>query len=85
MCLASASALTHDRHDSAEMLAGSQFRDDSTIGLVGGDLRGDDVGDELLARAHDGGGGFVAGTLDAEDVGVGHVRRFNYNSSWPAR
>jgi hypothetical protein len=27
----------------------------------------------LLARAHDGGGGFVAGTLDAEDVSVGHV------------
>jgi len=40
---------------------------------VSGDLGGDDIGDELLTRAHDRGSGFVTGTLDAEDVGVGHV------------
>src|SRR4051812_45012804 len=39
---------------------------------MSGDLRGDDVGNELLARADHGGRGFVAGTLEAEDVGVGH-------------
>src|SRR5437879_2085326 len=71
--------LAYDRHDGAEMLAGSQFRNDSAVGLVSGDLGGDHVGDELLARAYDSGSGFVAGTLNAEDVGVGHVRSFKYS------
>ena len=70
-------------HDSAQVLAGGEFWDHTAIGLVGGDLGGDHVGDELLARAYDGGGGFVAGSLDAEDVGVGHVRSVKYNSSRP--
>ena len=43
------------------MLARSQFGHDTAVGLVGGDLRIDDIGDQLFARAHDGGGGLVAG------------------------
>ena len=71
-------SLTHDGHDGAQMLARSQFRHDAAVGLVSRDLRGHDVGDELLARAHHGGCGLVAGTLDAEDVGVRHMRRFQF-------
>jgi hypothetical protein len=37
-----------------------------------GDLRGDDVRDELLAGADHGGGSFIAGAFDAENVGGGH-------------
>ena len=36
------------------------------------DLGGHDVGDRLFSRSHHGGGGFIAGAFDAEDVGVGH-------------
>ena len=64
--------LPHDRNDGAQVLAGSQFGDDSAVRLVRGDLRGDDVGENLLARAHHGGTRFVAGAFDAEDDGVRH-------------
>ena len=64
--------LAHDRHDGAQMLPRRQFRYDAAIGLVSRDLRRDDVRDQLLARAHHSRCGFVAGTFDAEDVGVGH-------------
>ena len=65
--------LPDDRHDGAEVLAGCELRDDASVRLVGGDLGSDYVGDELLARAYDGCGGFIAGAFDAENVGVGHV------------
>ena len=65
--------LAHDGHDGAQMLPRGQFRHDTAVGLVGGDLRGDNIRDQLLARAHHGRRGLVAGTFDAEDVGVGHV------------
>jgi len=64
--------LAHDGHDGAKMLARGQFRHDSAIGLVGRELRSDDIGDHLLARAHHGRSGLIAGTLDAEDEGGGH-------------
>ena len=64
--------LADDRHNGPQMLARSQFRHYSAIGRVGNDLREHDVRDNLLARSHDCGCGFVAGTLDAEDVDIGH-------------
>jgi len=66
--------LADDGYDGAQVLARSEFRNNSAIGLVGGDLREDDVGDDLFARTHHRGGGLVAGALDAEDVGVWHNR-----------
>jgi len=39
---------------------------------VSGNLREDDVGEDLLAGAHHSGGSFIAGAFDAEDVGVWH-------------
>ena len=65
--------LAHDRDDRAQMLARRQFRNDAAVRLVSRDLRDDDIRDQLLARTHHGGGSFVAGAFDAEDVGVGHV------------
>ena len=50
------------------MLAGSQFRHHPTIGLMGGNLREYDVGDDFLAGAHHGRRGLIAGALDPEDV-----------------
>ena len=64
--------LADDGDDGAEMLARGQFRYDAAVGFVSGELRGDYVRDELLAGAHHGGCGFIAGTFDAEDVGRGH-------------
>ena len=66
-------SLAHYGHDGAQMLSRSEFRHNAAIRLVGRDLRGDDIRDQLLAGPHYGSRGFVAGTLDAEDVGVGHV------------
>lgn len=66
-------SLANHRYDRAEMLTGCQFRDNAAIGLMGGDLRRDNIGNQLLTRADYGRRGFVAGTLDPEDVGVGHV------------
>ena len=59
--------------DRAEMLAGCEFRDNSAIRLMRGDLRCDDIGNQLLTRADHGCCGLIAGTLDPEDVGGGHV------------
>ncbi len=70
--------LAHHRHDGAQMLARSQFRDDSAVRLVSRDLRGHDIRDQLLARAHHGRCGLVAGTFDAEDVGVRHLCLFQF-------
>ena len=64
--------LADHRHDRAQMLAGRQFGHDSAVWLVGGDLREHNVGNNLLTRAHHGGGSLVAGAFDAEDVGVRH-------------
>jgi len=65
--------LTNYRHDRAEMFSRSQFRDDSAIGLMRGDLGSNNIRYELFARTYDGGGGFIAGAFDAENVGVRHV------------
>src|SRR5258708_2920053 len=54
------------------MLPRGEFRHHAAKGLMGRELRSDDIRDELLARAHHGRGGLVAGTFDTEDVGVGH-------------
>jgi len=64
--------LANDGNDGAEMLARSEFGNDTSVGLMSGDLRGDDVGKNLLARAHHGGSGFITGAFDTEDNGVGH-------------
>ena len=48
------------------------------VGLVGRDLRGYDARDDLVPGAHHRRRGLVAGTLDAEDVGVGHVAGFQF-------
>ena len=64
--------LAHDRHDGAQVLAGSKFRYHSAVGPMGDELGINDIGDQLLPRAHHRSGGFVAGALDAENVSVGH-------------
>ena len=56
------------------MLAAGEFRDDSAIAGVGGDLRGNDRGERAGAALHDGGCGLVAGGLYCQDEAVaGHV------------
>ena len=57
----------HDGDDGAEMLAAGQLGDDSAIAGVGGDLGGDDRGEDASAALDDGSGGLVAGGFDAED------------------
>ena len=56
-----------DRDDVAEVLAAGELGDDAAVVGVEGDLAGDDVREEIAAGADDGGGGLVAGGLDAED------------------
>ncbi len=56
-----------DEDDVAEMLAGGEFGDNSAVVGVELHLGGDDVGEGVGAAADDGGGGLVAGGLDAED------------------
>src|SRR5258708_31546524 len=58
-----------------------QFRHDTAKGLMGRELRSDDIRDHLLARAHHGCGSLVAGTLDAEDVGVRHVFSLSFSAA----
>ena len=65
--------LANDRNDRPQVLAGGEFGHDPTIGVVSGNLGSDHIGNQLLARAHYGRRSFVAGTLDTEDVGVGHL------------
>ena len=55
-----------DGDDGAEVLAGGEFGDDAAVRGVDGDLRGDDVGELAAAALDDGGGGLVAGALDAK-------------------
>jgi len=67
-----------DGDDVAEVLTGGEFGDDAAVVGMEGDLAGDDVGEGLGALADDGGGGLVAGGLDAEDEagrcgGIGHL------------
>ena len=64
----------HDGDDGAEMLAAGQLGDDSAIAGVGGDLGGDDRGEDASAALDHGRGGLVAGGFDTEDeAGAGHV------------
>ena len=51
----------------AEVLARGEFGDYASVGGVQGHLGGDYVGEDGRAGLHDGGGGFVAAGLDAED------------------
>ncbi len=62
----------HHGNDGPQMLARSQFRHYSAVGLVCGELRVHDVRDQLLTRAHDGRRGFVARALNAQDENVTH-------------
>jgi len=59
--------LAHDGDDVAQVLARGELRHDAAEDGVHLHLRGDDVGEDLRARAHDGCGGLVAGAFDAED------------------
>src|SRR6266853_4089715 len=68
--------LAHYRNDSAQMLAGSQFRDHSSIGLMSGDLRGHYVRQNLLPRTHHRRARFITGGFDTEDMDVGHNWRW---------
>src|SRR5581483_9973678 len=65
-------SFAHNGNDGLKVFARSELGNDSAIRLVRGDLREDDVGDDLLAGADDGGGGFVAGAFNAENIGVRH-------------
>ena len=62
-----------DRDDGAEMLAGGQFGDDSTVAGVGGDLGGDDGAKGAGAALDDGGGGLVAGGFNCKDEAASHL------------
>jgi hypothetical protein len=53
------------------VVAGGEFRDDAAVGLVFGDLGGDDRGEDVAVAVADGGGGFVAGAFDGEEEGGG--------------
>ena len=64
--------LPHDGNNRPQVLARCQLGHNAAVGLMRRDLRSHHVRDDLLARAHHGRRGFVAGTFDAEDVGVWH-------------
>ena len=57
----------HHRDQVAEMFARGEFGDDAAISRMQFDLAGNHVGQDLLARTHDGGRGFVAAAFDPED------------------
>ena len=65
--------LANHWHNRPQMFAGSQFGDDSSILLMSRDLGCDHVRNQLLARTHHGGRGFIAGAFNAEDVSVSHA------------
>jgi hypothetical protein len=65
-------SLADDGDDLAEVFAGGEFGDDTTVFAVNIDLRSDDGGEDFAAVDDDGGGGFVARGFDAEDA-HGHV------------
>ena len=56
-----------------EVVAGGDLRHDAAVLGVEVELRGDDVRAEVAAVLDDGGGGLVAGGLDAEDEAIGHT------------
>ena len=65
--------LANDGNDGAEVFARGEFGDDSAVSAVGGDLRGDDAGEDGIAAGgvaslNDGRGGFIAGGFDAENT-----------------
>ena len=70
---ASARCLPHHRNNGPQVLARSQFRNDSAIRLMRGDLRGNHVRQDLLARAHHRRARLIAGAFDAEDVASGII------------
>ena len=65
--------LPHHGNDRPEMLAGRKLGYHSSVGLMGGNLRGDDVRYRLLPRAHHSRGGLVTRAFDTENEGGGHV------------
>jgi poly(A) polymerase len=62
-----------DGDNVAQVLARGEFGDDAAVDRMHRHLRGDDVGERLRARAHDGGRGFVARAFDAEYQAGVHV------------
>ena len=72
---------SHNGNDGAEMLARSQFRHDSAVGLVRGDLRVTTLEISSSPDAHDGRGCLVAGALDAQD----EIHHRSHISSWWVR
>src|SRR5208282_2742613 len=65
-------SLAHHRNNRAQVLARGQFRNHSAIRLVRGDLRGNDVRQNPLPRAHHGRARLITGAFDAEDACVRH-------------
>ena len=59
--------LANHWHNRPQMFARSQFGDDSSIRLMSRDLGCDHVGDQLLARAHHGGRGFITGAFNPRE------------------
>ena len=57
--------LTNDGDDVADVFAGGDLGDDSSVESVLGDLGRDDVREDFVTGADDCGRGFVAGGLDA--------------------
>src|SRR5271155_1834914 len=70
-CLGDSS--TDDGDDIAQVFAGGQFRDDSAVGCVRGNLRGDYVGQGLGPAADNGGCGFVAGAFYTQYETCAHL------------
>src|SRR3954468_452802 len=64
---------SQNRNDIAQVLARGQFRHYSAVRLVRCELREHDVRDHLFARTNDGRTGFVAGTLNTQDVSISHI------------
>ena len=64
--------LAHYRDNGAQVLARGQLRHDAAVRLMGLDLRVDDARDEFLSGPNYRRSGFVAGTLDAENVNMTH-------------
>ena len=64
--------LPHHRDDRAQVLARREFRNHSAIRLMSGDLRGNHIRQNLLARAHHRRARLITGGLDTEYVRVRH-------------
>ncbi len=60
--------LLDHRNDRFQVLAGGQLRNHAAVGAVDRDLGGHDAGEQPRGAVVDGGGGLVAGALDAEDA-----------------